>query len=430
MPQPDPEPATPTALPGLSITDTTGNPNNLNLGWSLFHVPVGSTSGPGYFTLTNPGDATLELDFSGVTGAAADDYQVTLQSLRDARLRGSGASVEPGGSVRLKVTFTADAVGQADANIRVTSNAPDRGAVSLALVGQGLPVSTPGDTPNPGDAGPGTSDPGNAGGGTPGTGPVADGGNNPGAGDTPDASTGNDGQPTAGPSDLPPRVAHNGQYLVTRDNTTLENLAISDKLIIRANNVTLRNVSANRMVQARPFRGLLVEDCQFHGNNLQDNMGMVLQPDTRVYRTSVRGHKDGVYFETGGPILLDQVEVDIRSVFPDNHSDGVTCPFERNFNGNSNFVIQNSRIWAEGKTAAFNQQGRPMLVRNSAWSGPVYTCTGSRFENSQATNPDAVRFHGKVVPWKVSWETFHAGVHWDVSKYTGNSFSFDMALYD
>jgi hypothetical protein len=204
----------------------------------------------------------------------------------------------------------------------------------------------------------------------------------------------------------------NGDYVVTEG--VVEDVIVNGQIQVRGSDVTLRNVQAQTLWQVRGNSGLEIYDSSFVSPDTGSGFGMVLQPDALVQDTLVQGHKDGIYFETGGPGTLRNVHVDIRSDLPDNHSDGITLPFAPNYSGVAGFVIEDSTIWAEGKTAAINQQGIPVTVVNSEWSGAIYTNPGSRFIDSFADNPDDVRLLGDVVPWEVSWEEFNEQVLYDV----------------
>jgi hypothetical protein len=205
--------------------------------------------------------------------------------------------------------------------------------------------------------------------------------------------------------------------VISEDGAVIEDLVTDQKLLVLANDVTLINVVADRVMQRRPFEGLTVIDSVFAGSDPADNIGAVLQPDTLFDNVIITGHKDGLYIETGGSVTVRDSLIDIRSDLPDNHSDGITLPFAQNFNGEADFVVENTTVWAEGKTAAFNQQGLPLNVVNSVWSGSVYAAEGSRYSGA-AQNPDDVRIFGRPVPWEVPRETFDALVDYDVSLLT------------
>ncbi len=212
------------------------------------------------------------------------------------------------------------------------------------------------------------------------------------------------------------RTPHAGDLEIFAAGSTVENLDISGQLIIRTSNVTVRNVHAYQLEHRRGNTGLNVYDCEFVSPTVGTGMGMTLQPNTLVEDTQVLNQKDGIYCEVGGPVTLRRVTVDITNNIPDNHDDGITLPFTANYNGVNGFLIEDSTIWAEGKTAAFNQQGRPLTVTGSQWSGAVYSCPGSSYTSSFAQDPDNVRYLGDVVPWEVSWETFHDNVVYQVTQ--------------
>jgi hypothetical protein len=209
-------------------------------------------------------------------------------------------------------------------------------------------------------------------------------------------------------------VARAAPILITDDGTVVDGLVTDDLIEIRANNVTLRNVEADRVWHRRGFRGLTVTDSTFTGSGTTDYIGLILQPDSYVSGVVITGHKDGLYIETGGKVRVRDTFIDIRSDRPDNHSDGITLPFAQNFNGVADFIIEDSQVYAAGKTASFNQQGLPLKVVNTAWSGTVYAAEGSRY-TGWSDNPEfGWRLYGRPVPWVTSQEQFDAVVDYDV----------------
>lgn len=204
-------------------------------------------------------------------------------------------------------------------------------------------------------------------------------------------------------------TAQAAPVVITENGAVVENLTTSEAIIVQANDVTLRNVTAHRLWHQRPYQGLIVTDSVFVGDDPTDYIGAVVQPNTLIERTEIKGHKDGLYIETGGKVTVRDTLIDITSDVADNHSDGVTLPFDSNFNGTADFLFEAVVVWAEGKTASFNQQAKPVTVVNSRWSGTVYAAEGSSYQG-WAQNPDAFRLYGRPVPWQVPWSTFDAVV--------------------
>lgn len=202
-------------------------------------------------------------------------------------------------------------------------------------------------------------------------------------------------------------------FLITDDGTVIDGLVTDQLIVVQANDVTLRNVSADRLWHQRPYTGLTVSNSEFLGQDPASHIGLIVQPDTLVENVTITGHKDGLYIETGGSVTVLDSFIDIRSDLPDNHSDGVTLPFAQNFNGDADFVFDGVTVLAEDKTAAFNQQGLPVTVVDSVWSGSVYAAEGSVYEG-QALNPGDVRLYGRPVPWEIPQEAFDAAVDYDV----------------
>ena len=443
--EPDAEqrPATDVAAPRLQVTDTSGNPDNRTLGWGVFDTAVGQTSSAATFNLRNTGNAELRLEVASVTGDA-DAFRLSIPT-------GASTRVRPNQNAKLEVRFRPRSVGSAEATVELRTNVPGEPSVRLKVTGKGLAggptvaeISPRGDATTP-EAGPDPTtprgpqveawpeaEPDRATAPAPVPEPAE-----PMVAVEPDAPASNDAvsDPATAEQATPPSVPSGadpdarrvvqGDHVVRENGAVVRDLHVTGAIIIEASDVTVLNCRADRLWHKKASNrgdvlgGLRVADCEFVGSDAREGMGMVLQRRSVVERTTVRGHKDGIYFETGGPGLLSHVEVDIRSPFPDNHSDAVTLSFVEGLKGtDQQLVIEHSRIWAEGKTAAFNQQGIPLTVRDTMWSGSAYTCPGSRFLNSAAKNPKNVRHLGKVVPWKTSWEVFHRDIEWDVVQLT------------
>jgi P pilus assembly chaperone PapD len=93
-------------------------------------VPVGSTSGPQTFTVTNDGGATATISAIGVAGGDAADFSPDASDCMVA----NGGTLDPGRTCRVTVTFTPSAAGQRTAQLTVRS---DGGTPSSALSGRG-----------------------------------------------------------------------------------------------------------------------------------------------------------------------------------------------------------------------------------------------------------------------------------------------------
>lgn len=90
---------------------------------------IGISSDPQTFTLSNTGDAALEVDDVSVSGSNAGDFATSADSC-------SGASVEPGANCTVDVTFTPTASGTRSATLSFSHNA-DGSPHQAALTGTG-----------------------------------------------------------------------------------------------------------------------------------------------------------------------------------------------------------------------------------------------------------------------------------------------------
>jgi hypothetical protein len=106
-----------------------------------------ATSGPASVTISNPGNAALNLDGVSFGGAAAGDYFVGSESC--------GAVIAPGGSCELSLRFSpGGTLGQRAATLEVLSDAA-AGSSSVALDGTAVaPPSPPANPSTPAPAGP------------------------------------------------------------------------------------------------------------------------------------------------------------------------------------------------------------------------------------------------------------------------------------
>ncbi len=107
------------------------SPNSLNFG----NQSLGTTSPPQNVTLTNTGNfsTTLKISSIWITGANSTEF---------AQSNNCGASLPPGGSCTVMVTFTPTAFGNASASLNITDNIPGSPqTVALTGFGQGPGVS-------------------------------------------------------------------------------------------------------------------------------------------------------------------------------------------------------------------------------------------------------------------------------------------------
>ncbi|MDB5318735.1 MAG: hypothetical protein JWN40_366 [Phycisphaerales bacterium] len=95
----------------------------------IFTQPMNTTSRAQYLTLRNTGSAALALNSISVTGADANQFYL--------RRKGLPASLKPGESASLKVTFTPTAAAVRGATLEIASNDPDAPLISVALRGLG-----------------------------------------------------------------------------------------------------------------------------------------------------------------------------------------------------------------------------------------------------------------------------------------------------
>jgi hypothetical protein len=94
-----------------------------------FTQPQNGTSRAQYVTLTNTGSAALALDSISITGADASQFSL--------RRKGIPASLKPGGSASLKISFSPTAAAVRGATLEIASNDPDAPLLPIALRGLG-----------------------------------------------------------------------------------------------------------------------------------------------------------------------------------------------------------------------------------------------------------------------------------------------------
>jgi hypothetical protein len=95
----------------------------------VFTQPQNSTSHAQYLTLTNTGSGTLALNSISIAGADARLFSV--------RRKGIPASLQPGASTSLKISFTPTTATVRGAALEVASNDPDAPLLSIVLRGLG-----------------------------------------------------------------------------------------------------------------------------------------------------------------------------------------------------------------------------------------------------------------------------------------------------
>lgn len=126
--------------PELSISDSTGDPSNLELGFGLFETAVGQTSAAGVFTLANTGDQDVEIENLRIRGHARRDFKVIVRDSTGDRDRDDDFTIKPGETYTIEVTFSPRAAGVREGYLQFTTNDPDySGRVELTLSATGMP---------------------------------------------------------------------------------------------------------------------------------------------------------------------------------------------------------------------------------------------------------------------------------------------------
>lgn len=133
------------AGPEIDIADSSGDPDNLTLGWGIFDVEVGQLSSQGFFTVHNRGGSDLEIRNMRLEGQAADDFIYTVLDEAGNQLIDSTFSVGAGEHIQIGVHFEPTTTGDRSGVIRFESNAHDDESVELDLhgtaIGDVVPVS-------------------------------------------------------------------------------------------------------------------------------------------------------------------------------------------------------------------------------------------------------------------------------------------------
>jgi subtilase family serine protease len=118
-------PTGPPPAPIISLSTT-----SLDFG----QIAMGSGSAPQTVTLTNSGNAALDLGVDAIGGANYSDFTLTQDACRN-------ATVAPGGTCLTKLAFVPQATGQFTASITFSGNANTYGTVSMS--GTGVQPPTP-----------------------------------------------------------------------------------------------------------------------------------------------------------------------------------------------------------------------------------------------------------------------------------------------
>ncbi|MGB6219829.1 choice-of-anchor D domain-containing protein [Haloferula sp.] len=105
--------------PSLSEGDTVGFASS----------PVGDAAAALQFSVTNTGDAPLEVSSITIEGPHSGDFELSLGSF--------DADLAPGSSSTFTITFTPGAGGNRSASLRIASNVPDGSPLLLGLSGVG-----------------------------------------------------------------------------------------------------------------------------------------------------------------------------------------------------------------------------------------------------------------------------------------------------
>ena len=101
----------------------------ISAGRLIFSQAEGGTSHAQYVTLRNTGSAVLSFDSIQLTGADAGEFYL--------RRKGLPATLAPGATATMKVSFTPSSAAVRGAAVEITSNDPDAPIVSVTLRGLG-----------------------------------------------------------------------------------------------------------------------------------------------------------------------------------------------------------------------------------------------------------------------------------------------------
>jgi len=123
---------------------------------------------------------------------------------------------------------------------------------------------------------------------------------------------------------------------VTTNGTVIENRSVTNQIVIRANDVTIRNcriVSGDYYPIDYEGTGLVVEDCEIIGTSATVTAGLSTSNYT-ARRCRVEGGKDG--FKAESNVLIEDCYVTNLNVSEDSHNDGVQTT------GGSNVIIRHN----------------------------------------------------------------------------------------
>jgi hypothetical protein len=119
-----------------SVSYTTPDISVSPVSFDFGNVNVGSTSAPQTFTISNTGDADLEIGTISITGTDASEFCIQNDNC-------SGQTVAPLGSCTFDVVFSPTSGAEKSANLEIPSNDPDTPMLNVPLSGTAVVDTTP-----------------------------------------------------------------------------------------------------------------------------------------------------------------------------------------------------------------------------------------------------------------------------------------------
>ena len=174
-----------------------------------------------------------------------------------------------------------------------------------------------------------------------------------------------------------------GTVTVTTPGAVIENLDITGNIIIRADNVTIRNVrvtgsSSTAVIRPdRDVRGTTIEHCDVNVGEANGGIGY-LGYNTTVRNCRITGYADGIKVETGGLYEGNYISM-TKPAGSAKHLDGIQASSDRNFTIRHNVIDGNSNrggnaaVFVQAWNGAINQNIYNINVTENYVSGGNYT---------------------------------------------------------
>lgn len=160
------------------------------------------------------------------------------------------------------------------------------------------------------------------------------------------------------------QLTNSGDVYVTQDGTVIQNLNVTGFILIRADNVTIRNTRITSShwypIDYDNSTGLVIEDSEIIGTGGQPTAGVSFK-DYIARRVEVRGTADG--FKAEGNVLIEDCYFHSPSVTEGSHNDGVQTS-----GGAGGVILRHNTFKLGGEDAEILQAGNESRLGNPNWT--------------------------------------------------------------